>query len=196
MITNRTLFALLAVTACEHDSSVGHDQPDAQSSTSGDAKAADAATSQPPAVCTGTTKFAMNGPMASQHHETSETPAFMYGGDADQIVGAFGALAGGMFFSMRRDGDFSDGHLETVTSYDVSQYPYNILFSTAPVAHEGCEGTPSCSDWVAVAGTYTVTQVMPVYRGTFTLSMLREGDSPSGTPIPGSVAGCFAIPNP
>jgi hypothetical protein len=193
----RALIPVFAITACqEHDSNIGKNHPDAQTSAGDDATLSDAANTTPPPACTGTTRFAMNGPAMSMHIESTSAPEFMTGGSNGQIVGAHGALTNGTFFSLRRDGDFSDGDLESLMTYDVSQYPYNILFSTAPTPHEGCEGTSGCKDWLAVAGMFKVTEIGPVYRATFTLSMLGEGDSPGGAPIAGSVTGCFAIPQP
>ena len=194
MCSFRFALALVLLAACNHDSSVGSNHPDAPSSPDSGSGGSDSM--QQPVECTGTKLFAMNGPVVAAHIEATKPLMFVLGGQTNDVMGARGELTDGTFFYMRRDGDFGDGDLAQIGNYDVSQYPYNIQFSHAPVAHEGCESTPGCADWLAVSGTFSVTQVQPVYRATFTLSMLCEGDSPGGTPITGSVTGCLAVPNP
>ena len=113
-----------------------------------------------------------------------------------RIIGFQGTTARGEAFTFRRDGDFSDGDLEDLRSYDVSNYPYNILYFEGPVGAD-CEDGGGCSGFLAVAGSFVVEAVHPVYKATFQLSSLQESEGDGGgADIVGAVTGCLAVPNP
>ncbi len=139
-------------------------------------------------------RFALNGAF-----HASSKDAVLYENSKGGIVGLAGTVGASQFL-FRRDGDLGDGDFESVTTYDVSQYPYNVVYVESPML-AGCEnsGGASCSGFYALAGAFTVTQVSPTYKATFSLRMLRDGAAIEGTPgspMDGEVTGCIQMPNP
>jgi hypothetical protein len=111
-----------------------------------------------------------------------------------KIIGFSGALGSGDEFLFRRDGDYSDGDIQDIGTYDVSTYPHNFVFMSGPEISE-CESADNCGGFYALDGFFTVTQLTPRYEATFRFTSLHEGGGEDpGAPMAGEVTGCLSVP--
>ena len=154
----------------------------------------DMASSGTPVCGAGGVRFVVSGTFSA-----SSKDAMLYKNNSGGIIG-LGGTVGASQFLFRRVGDLADGDLASVTTYDVSQYPYNLGYVASPML-SGCEmsGGINCSGFYALGGTFAVTKLSPTYEATFSLNMLHDGAAIEGTPgilIAGAVTGCVSIPNP
>ena len=123
----------------------------------------------------------------------------VWDGAVPGILGIQGTVDGTPFV-FERAGDASEANLGELRTYDASTYPYNMRYlqidNVAPGA--ACDSAPdACSGFLALAGTFTVTELTPTYAATFSLTMLEEGNiEVPGTPVEGDVRGCIRVPSP
>jgi hypothetical protein len=115
--------------------------------------------------------------------------------ESGKLIG-FEATMGNDTLWLLRDGDFSDGDFESVQTYDVSAYPYNLNYIRATTGTDCGEGFGnSCKGFHATGGTLTVTATTPspVFMAHFQISGLFT-DSTKSEPVAGNVLGCLAVP--
>jgi hypothetical protein len=113
------------------------------------------------------------------------------------LIGVAGTQAGGDDFIFRRAGDAADGDIEAIATFDVSQYPHNFHYISGPDGPD-CEFVPegTCDGIYALAGSFTVTQLVPTFEASFVFTELADGEGEDpGEAIAGEVTGCISIPN-
>ena len=152
-----------------------------------DAQRSDASAS----ACEGSTRLSIQGALT-----VSSTDATVWKNGSGGVIGISGRSSAGKDYWFRRDGDLGDGSFSAVQTYDVSAYPYRLNYIEAAAGSDCSEGFGvACTGFHARAGSFTVTEVSPVFRAVFELSDLYADDDPSG-PIVGTISGCVAVPNP
>ncbi|MBS1122530.1 MAG: hypothetical protein H6Q90_4758 [Deltaproteobacteria bacterium] len=189
MTSSSTTFAIAVawlLAGCEHDSNVGSTVDAAQST-------ADSSIDGPPqsGACTpGNDRLLMNGAFVL------DTQTITYVTVGGKVAG-FGGPHGGdtVSFSVRsaltQDLDALGDHDVATTNMKFLEQPTGVDCSTAPAG--------TCNGFFALAGTFTVTQIQPRYRATFTLTDLREHHDITdqlGAPIAGTVTGCLDVQGP
>jgi len=172
----------LSLAACGDPAAVG---PDAPTST------ADAALDAVTAACLpGTDRLSLHGAFEV------ETSSVAYVTSAGKIIGVGGVTAGKSFaFSVR---DVVHADVDTLGDHDVAATNLKFLEMTPG---SDCATAPagSCTGFFALAGTYTVIEVQPRYRATFTLSDLSErhdNTNQAGAPLAGTITGCLDVAAP
>ncbi len=140
--------------------------------------------------CDGTSdQFAFTGAISAEH------VSFGFTKSNGKIVGTGGAAHNSDLIAFNlRDLQFE---LETLGDHDVAVE--NLTALRGPLGASCEAGNTVCHGFFALAGTFTVEQVIPRYRARFTLSDLRERNdnfSPPGAAIAGTIAGCIDKSNP
>jgi hypothetical protein len=179
MTPSKLAFALVIVpllAACEHDSNVG---------TEVDAPAANNGTCP-----LGSDRLVIDGAF------TVDTQTIGFVTVAGKVIGVAGQHAGKTIGFTVRDALGDD--LDALGDHDVATK--NMKHLESPPGTE-CETAPigTCRGFFALAGTFTVSQVQPRYRATFTLTELHERHDSTdqlGAPIAGTVTGCLDVQAP
>lgn len=178
MNPSKLTFVLVIVwllAACEHDSNVG---------TEVDAPAASG-------TCTpGNDRLLIDGAFVV---DTQMVGFVTVGG---KVIGVAGQHAGKTLgFTVR---DVLADDVDALGDHDVAAA--NMKHLEGPPATD-CATAPlgTCIGFFALAGTFTVTEVQPRYRATFTLSELHERHDSSdqlGSALAGTVTGCIDVQAP
>ena len=170
----------LSLAACGDPASVGPDAP---------ATTADAALDAVASACSPTIdRLSLRGAFEV------ETSSVAYVTSAGKVVGVAGVVAGKSFaFSVR---DVVHADVDALGDHDVAATNLKFLEMTPG---SDCSTAGSCTGFFALAGTYTVLEVQPRYRATFSLSDLSErhdNTNQAGAPLPGTISGCLDVAAP
>lgn len=186
LTTNLIVIAFLAACGGGDDDGGMPATPDAGTNPSSDG----AVTTGDPMCPSGTTRLVLTGAHAVDMANVSPVEV---SGNVTGVAGTDGTDL--VTFGLRQA--FA-AHLESLGEHDVAEK--NLMFYQHPSGTD-CAFAPLgvCKGFFAMAGTFTVLEVAPRYRATFTLSDLYERaltDSDPGAAIAGSITGCLDVPAP
>lgn len=176
MTLSKTLLIASLLAACEHDSNVG---TEVDASTDGGSVA----------MCSpGSDRLVIGGAFSIDTQQIANVTV------SGKVVGVGGQHAGNtVAFSVRNTLTDDVG---TLGAHDVSTT--NMKQLEVPPGGD-CSQAGACTGFFALSGTFTVLEVQPRYRATFTLGDLFERHDDSNTPGPalaGTVAGCIDVAAP